>query len=1049
MKRILNLIFILCLAVAARAQQKPVYPLTNAKQVASYPALQMANYLGLPSGPVPTFPTYVPDSLKCKGALFYKTAPGDTALYRYDCNKTEWVKIGESLKLVSPSLFNNFLLTKNTLTGEYAVVNINYNEFDKTLRFGNQIRLTYVAPPVDPGDATNKAYVDKKADTTAIIKNQDSTPQNANFSINGNGAIKGSLNVGSFSTGVFNLHQPNGSIMVNGSKSMNIMLDPTQLMFGGNVPIVMAGTKLISVHAPVDSNGVVRLKELDSVKAVADNAFKAPVLAKTITSSFDPLAMTFASTPYSSLRVQGFTDDNLPIGPAFEKTSDFADVSRFTKTSIGSSSTLVAYKNGVTLTNLGAGTSYITVPTRGAAPFVTVKAVIDSATAVGATYSRVVIGLFKTGTSLNLLGGSPINIFGTSANSAYAILNGTVNSQVNTKTPPVFINGAKYTLYATLNGAWVTTALVDPNGKITYGTPYNVSGLINTQTDAFMNSWNFGIGIQADGGTSSMHITQFKPAYLYSTSVTDYNVIKDETGAPLVQNGKMWMTATAKGFGNVGTGNNLYNQDNLTNAIYEYDVATGNMRSSGKFFLRINNHIIGGGSSNLVYNSPTNEFYLFTNNGADSVNFNMNYSNNRILFKKLANDIRQGVHVLEGFTTLSLFNDQYGNYDPEAVQHGGYWYLHTSNFLGTSIRYGISRAVNPEGPYTTMKDTSAMAEGGKVVQVNNVPRFYVSTFGTPKKFLIDKLDGTHVGEITSPIQTGIAHPNIFPVQQDGNTYYRLVASDGALNPDAGSSNFSNGKYFEFRINEFTTGYEYPIKFFPRNAPTGLVNQSVDVYGTTFLDEVYNSILIKSKLRFANTETSFLTSSTPSAIYSTAVAGGTPSYPFNGNGHFVIQARSSAGQDLVFAGNNPAQVWGYVKGSTGNLHWGYNDGVERNGKLNVNGTIIANNFRSNTFTSGAILKFDAQGTAVATTSADLVLNAPGTVTFSGDGTTTAFNVTYNSPGYTPSSVVWMPSTDAAAGVYYITNLTATGFTVNYRTAPAAGTGNGTAKYTLMR
>jgi hypothetical protein len=849
--------------------------------------------------------------------------------------------------------------------------------------------------------------------TGDVIKNQNSAAQAGNFWVGGNGSVNGSFNVGPYSGGVFTIQQPNGWLAVHGSKTMNASLSPDSYMFGGNVPIIMGGTKLISVHAPVDSNGVVRLKELDGVKAVADNAFKAPALAKAITSSFDPLAMTFASTPYASQRVQGFTDDNLPIGPAFEKTSDFADVSRFTKTSIGSSSTLVAYKNGVTLTNLGAGTSYITVPTRGAAPFVTVKAVIDSATAVGATYARVVIGLFKTGTSLNLLGGSPINIFGTSANSAYAILNGTVNSQVNTKTPPAFINGAKYTLYATLNGAWVTTALVDPNGKITYGTPYNVSGLINTQTDAFMNNWNFGIGIQADGGTSSMHMTLFKPAYLYSTSVTDYNVIKDETGAPLVQNGKMWMTATAKGFGNVGTGNNLYNQDNLTNAIYEYDVATGNMRSSGKFFLRINNHIIGGGSSNLVYNSPTNEFYLFTNNGADSVNFNMNYSNNRILFKKLANDIRQGVHVLEGFTTLSLFNDQYGNYDPAAVKYGDYWYLHTSNFLGTSIRYGISRAVNPEGPYTTMKDTSAMAEGGKVVQVNNVPRFYVSTFGTPKKFLIDKLDGTHVGEITSPIQTGIAHPNIFPVQLDGITYYRLVASDGALNPDAGSSNFSNGKKFEFRVNEFTTGYEYPIKFFPRDAPIGLVDQSADVFTLPFVQDVYNPLNIRNRIYTYNTQTAPITGSVAGGLYGSTSGGAL--YPFTGNGHTVLQGRSNADQDLVFITGSAATVKAYVSGFSGNWHIGYTSGTDNGFKLDVNGTTRANTFRSIVNVPGALTKFNANGDLVgASVNADYV--APDLVPAVTDANytvTTSYQL-LKLPVITADRTITLPSAASNAG-----------------------------------
>ncbi|SDE88949.1 hypothetical protein SAMN05216464_110200 [Mucilaginibacter pineti] len=74
-------------------------------------------------------------------------------------------------------------------------------------------------------------------------------------------------------------------------------------------------------------------------------------------------------------------------------------------------------------------------------------------------------------------------------------------------------------------------------------------------------------------------------------------------------------------------------------------------------------------------------------------------------------------------------------------------------------------------------------------------------------------------------------------------------------------------------------------------------------------------------------------------------------------------------------------------------------------------------------------------------------APGSASFTTNGSTTSFNVTYTSPGFTPIAVSWMPSSAIGASGWYITSLTSTGFTVNYVTAPVTGTA--TAKYTLIK
>ncbi|MBD1394254.1 phage tail protein [Mucilaginibacter glaciei] len=90
MKRLLNLLLFLCLAVAASAQQKPPYVQTQTAQVLSNWSTLSRQYIGIPKGPVPSFPAYVPDSLKVN-ALFMRTGAIAPGLYRYD--GTQWLQV--------------------------------------------------------------------------------------------------------------------------------------------------------------------------------------------------------------------------------------------------------------------------------------------------------------------------------------------------------------------------------------------------------------------------------------------------------------------------------------------------------------------------------------------------------------------------------------------------------------------------------------------------------------------------------------------------------------------------------------------------------------------------------------------------------------------------------------------------------------------------------------------------------------------------------------------------------------------------------------------
>jgi len=76
-----------------------------------------------------------------------------------------------------------------------------------------------------------------------------------------------------------------------------------------------------------------------------------------------------------------------------------------------------------------------------------------------------------------------------------------------------------------------------------------------------------------------------------------------------------------------------------------------------------------------------------------------------------------------------------------------------------------------------------------------------------------------------------------------------------------------------------------------------------------------------------------------------------------------------------------------------------------------------------------------------------VNASGTKSFNCSGSCSSFTVTYTSPGYTPSNVIWTPTSTFGASGYYITGISSTGFTVNYSSPLASGTVTG--NYSLIR
>ncbi|MHB8209067.1 hypothetical protein [Mucilaginibacter sp.] len=95
MKKLILFSFLAISMLMASAQQKPPYPRTATNQVLSDYGTWSRYFMGIPKGATPSFPSWVPDSIKC-GAPFYNTTDGK--LYYYDCTSSTWkVTVGMAM----------------------------------------------------------------------------------------------------------------------------------------------------------------------------------------------------------------------------------------------------------------------------------------------------------------------------------------------------------------------------------------------------------------------------------------------------------------------------------------------------------------------------------------------------------------------------------------------------------------------------------------------------------------------------------------------------------------------------------------------------------------------------------------------------------------------------------------------------------------------------------------------------------------------------------------------------------------------------------------
>jgi hypothetical protein len=134
---------------------------------------------------------------------------------------------------------------------------------------------------------------------------------------------------------------------------------------------------------------------------------------------------------------------------------------------------------------------------------------------------------------------------------------------------------------------------------------------------------------------------------------------------------------------------------------------------------------------------------------------------------------------------------------------------------------------------------------------------------------------------------------------------------------------------------------------------------------------------------------------------------------------------------------------------------YGSTIETISPMSIGGTLTVPDMKISTTptTSGGTYDFLTRNTSTGVVekvgSASIPTVTSTTASASGTGSATAFNFSYGTLGYTPSNIIYVPTSTAAAGSFYISSITGTGFTVTYLVAPVTGTSNITANVTIVK
>lgn len=328
---------------------------------------------------------------------------------------------------------------------------------------------------------------------------------------------------------------------------------------------------------------------------------------------------------------------------------------------------------------------------------------------------------------------------------------------------------------------------------------------IDLYDQATLNDWQLGITHRLGDGNNVV-ISDFAVYQTAQSGVRDPTIVTYRDGAPMIEDGKLYFTATIGMSGSESSYQGVFCVDvssyevEFTGALYSESV-------SGKSF---NDH-----AGHLMYDENRDKWFIFfsgwgtMDNGPDSDLYSY--------VGESDNDLRFGVHTVET-NRMNLPDGGTGiRYDPVVIYDGSkaaWRCIHNgdgitvSETADDSFTGGWSQLFN--------RQAAGIIEGGKITKIDGE---YVTAYGdtnaSSNLFSADYPDlSANRSDFDLDVDTGGAppHPAIAPIYRYGETRYLMISFDGM---QSFGNTGSRGALWIYEADQTATGYEFLLRSFFR------------------------------------------------------------------------------------------------------------------------------------------------------------------------------------------------------------------------------------------
>jgi hypothetical protein len=322
-----------------------------------------------------------------------------------------------------------------------------------------------------------------------------------------------------------------------------------------------------------------------------------------------------------------------------------------------------------------------------------------------------------------------------------------------------------------------------------------ITALTDLRDPATLAQFAYGYGVIGGGSAA---LGGARAGYFGQVGVRDPHVVTYADGAPLIRDGKVYLTLTQAGLG-------FFQAAHWGVWTLDLDDPT-RLEQVANLFFRRNGVVLGDHAGQIVFDDRRGEFLLAMSGWGDFdvQGVHVHYTHTRA-------NVLSGVHVLST-RQLPLPTDV-SSWDPAIARIRDRWHVAfvESPSQSPSFIFHPALAAGPAIDRLELvgRDTSVDQTEGTILQRIGGRWYLLASDGDGRNYRVYDLRVNLLGNLDAPYGTNIPHPMVFPVTERARTRYMMVTFDGTQFAEPILGYGTHGDFLVMTAPETRPGAEFP------------------------------------------------------------------------------------------------------------------------------------------------------------------------------------------------------------------------------------------------